>query len=178
MTAAHPEFRSLVEPHLGALFRAAYRFAGNRPDAEDLVQEVCVRAYTHIATVRRLEQPKSWLLKIAYRVFIDGVRRRNRSPVRASAEDLDAIRASDEPGPEERTERALAERRLRAALAKLEREQRVLLALHAAGYTLAELETMTNLATDVLKARLYRARVRLGKLLAATGETPQLALEK
>ena len=161
-----------------ALFRSAYRLTGNRSDAEDVVQEVCMRAYTHLAALRTLEQPKSWLLKIAYRVFVDGVRRRARSPVRATAEDFDATRSSDEPSPEERAEAELAERRLLAALASLDREQRALLALQVEGYTLAELEAMTELSADVLKARLYRARVRLGKLLAADGKTPTLALVK
>jgi DNA-directed RNA polymerase specialized sigma24 family protein len=38
-------FHRLIEPHLDALFRAAYRLTRNRPDAEDLVQEACVRAF-------------------------------------------------------------------------------------------------------------------------------------
>jgi RNA polymerase sigma-70 factor (ECF subfamily) len=178
MTMAHPEFRELVAPHLKALFRSAYRLTGNRQDAEDVVQEVCVRAYTHLAAMRALEQPKSWLLKIAYRVFVDGARRRARSPVHTSTEDFDSTRVSEEPSPEERAEAELAERRLLAAFAKLDREQRALLALQVEGYTLAELEAMTDLSTDVLKARLYRARVRLGKLLAADGRAPTLALVK
>ena len=178
MTTAHPEFRSLIAPHLTALFRCAYRLTGNRPDAEDVVQEVCVRAYTHLATLRALEQPKSWLFKIAYRVFVDSARRRARSPVHTTAEDFDATRHSDTPSPEENVEAELAERRLLGALASLEREQRALLALHVEGYSLAELHDITNLSTDVLKARLYRARARLGKLLAADGTTPALAMEK
>ena len=175
---AHPEFGELVAPHLTALFRSAYRLTGNRSDAEDVVQEVCVRAYTHLATLRTLEQPKTWLLKIAYRVFVDGLRRRTRSPVRATAEDFDSTRVSDEPTPEERAEAELAEHRLLGAFAKLDREQRALLALQVEGYTLAELTAMTDLSADVLKARLYRARVRLGKLLAADGKAPTLALVK
>ena len=178
MATAQREFGDLVAPHLKALFKSAYRLTGNRSDAEDVVQEVCVRACTHLATLRALDQPKTWLLKIAYRVFVDGVRRRKRSPVRASAEDFDATRMSGEPTPEQRAEAELAERRMLEALAKLDREQRALLALHVEGYTLAELEAMTELSTDVLKARLYRARVRLGKLLAADGKTPNLALVK
>jgi RNA polymerase sigma factor (sigma-70 family) len=178
MTTAHPEFRELVAPHIPALFRSAYRLTGNRQDAEDVVQEVCMRAYTHLASLSTLDQPKSWLLKIAFRVFVDGVRRRARSPVRSSTEDFDATRPTEEPTPEERAEAELVERRLLAALAKLDREQRALLALQVEGYTLAELEAMTELSADVLKARLYRARVRLGKLLAADGRAPTLALVK
>jgi len=173
-----PTWEDIARDHGRFLYTVAYRLTGNRSDAEDVVQEVCVRAYTHLATLRTLDQPKSWLLKIAYRVFVDGLRRRTRSPVRATAEDFDSTRSSDEPSPEERAEAELAERRLLGALAKLDREQRALLALHVEGYTLAELEAMTDLSADVLKARLYRARVRLGKLLAADGKTSTLALVK
>ena len=178
MATSHPEFCDLVAPHLTALFRSAYRLTGNRPDAEDVVQEVCVRAYAHLKTLRTLDHPKSWLFKIAYRVFIDGVRRRARSPVHATAENFDATRVSEEPSPDDHAEGELAERRLLAALAKLDQEQRALLALQVEGYSLGELQAITDLSTDVLKARLYRARVRLGKLLADNGKAPVLALEK
>jgi RNA polymerase sigma-70 factor (ECF subfamily) len=178
MTSSHPDFRDLVAPHLAALFRSAYRLTGNRADAEDVVQEVCVRAFAHLKTLRTLEQPKSWLLKIAYRVFVDGARRRKRSPVCATAEDFDRTRHSASPGPEDVVEGDLAERRMLGALAQLDGEQRALLALHVEGYTLRELETITELSTDVLKARLYRARVRLGKLFATGRAMPALVLEK
>jgi RNA polymerase sigma-70 factor (ECF subfamily) len=170
MTMAHPKFRELVAPHLTALFRSAYRLTGNRQDAEDVVQEVCVRAYTHLASLSTLEQPKSWLLKIAYRVFVDGLRRRTRSPVRATAEDFDSTRSSDEPTPEERAEAELAERRVLGALAKLDREQRALIALQVEGYTLAELDHDGIFRRA--KARLYRARAPR-QLLAADGKTPR-----
>ncbi|HEY9182353.1 MAG TPA: RNA polymerase sigma factor [Gammaproteobacteria bacterium] len=178
MTTAHSDFSALIAPHLAALFRSAYRLTGNRPDAEDLVQEVCMRAYAEIGTLRSFEQPKGWLFKVAYRAFLDGVRRRARSRVGATGEDFDATRFSDGPTPEETTEAELAERRLLDAFGRLDRDQRALLALHVEGHTLAELQAITDLSTDVLKARLYRARVRLGRLLAAETPAPALALEK
>jgi RNA polymerase sigma-70 factor (ECF subfamily) len=160
------EFARLIAPHIDALFRAAYRLTGNRADAEDLVQDVCVRACANLRSLEDLEQPKSWLMKIQYRLFVDGARRRRRSPLRATADDLDATCASSEPCLEEITEGSLAERRILDAWNRLDKEQRALLALHVEGYTLAELHSITDLSTDVLKARLYRARIRLGKLLA------------
>ncbi len=164
--AQHTDFARLIAPHLDALFRAAYRLTGNRADAEDLVQDVCVRAYANLEALEKLERPKAWLMKIQYRVFVDGARRRCRSPLRATADDLDATCVSSDPGLEEIAEGSLAERRILDAWSRLDKEQRALLALHVEGYTLAELQSITELSTDVLKARLYRARVRLGKLLA------------
>ncbi len=173
----HDELAALIEPHLNALFRAAYRLTGNRPDAEDLVQDVCLRAHAHIVSLKSAAHPKAWLLKVQYRTFVDGIRRRRRSPL-ATGEDFDATRASDEPTPEDATEGSLAEQRVLAAWRQLDKEQRALLALHVEGYSLAELEAITDLTTDVLKARLYRARVRLGKLLATAHAPHTLALEK
>jgi RNA polymerase sigma factor (sigma-70 family) len=176
-TTPHDEFARLIAPHLDALFRAAYRLTGNRADAEDIVQDVCVRAYENMGAMTALGQPKSWLLKIQYRVFVDGVRRRDRSPLRATGADLDATSISAEPGPDDAAEATLAERRILEALAHLDKEQRALLALQVEGYSLAEMQSITDLSTDVLKARLYRARVRLGKLLGTECRTPSLALE-
>jgi RNA polymerase sigma-70 factor (ECF subfamily) len=162
----HAEFARLIAPHLDALFRAAYRLTGNHADAEDLVQDVCVRAYANLRSLEELDQPKSWLMKIQYRLFVDGARRRVRSPLRATVGDLDETCASTDPGLEEIAEGSLAERRILDAWGGLDKQQRALLALHVEGHTLAELQSITDLSTDVLKARLYRARVRLGKLLA------------
>ena len=173
----HDELAALIAPHLAALFRAAYRLTGNRPDAEDLVQDVCVRAHAHVASLRSAAQPKAWLLKVQYRTFVDGVRRRRRSPL-ATGEDFDTTRPSDTPGPDDAAESSLTEQRVLDAWRQLDKEQRALLALHVEGYSLAELEAITDLTTDVLKARLYRARVRLGKLLATAQGPHALALEK
>jgi RNA polymerase sigma factor (sigma-70 family) len=176
-TTPHEEFARLIAPHLDALFRAAYRLAGNRSDAEDLVQDVCMRAYANLGAMTALDQPKSWLLKIQYRVFLDGARHRGRSPLRATGADLDATAVSAEPGPDEVAEATLAEARIIEACNHLDKEQRALLALQVEGYSLAEMQSITDLSTDVLKARLYRARVRLGKLLGAERKTPAFALE-
>jgi RNA polymerase sigma factor (sigma-70 family) len=157
-------FATVLREHLGALYRAAYRLTGNRPDAEDLVQEVCLRAHEKAAAFAGIDAPKSWLLRVQYRVFLSGARRTKRSPLRRLPDDT-ASWPSAEPGPEALADSALAERRFEQAWRALEKQQRALLALHAEGYSLREIEQITDLSTDALKARLYRARVRLGKLL-------------
>ena len=172
----HSAFAALLATHLEALYRAAYRLAGNRPDAEDLVQEVCVRASESRDELASTDRPLAWLIKVQYRVFLDGVRRQKRSPLRPMPGDADAF-TSAEPGPEALVDGSLAEQRLQRAWSGLENQQRALLALHAEGYTLAELQHITDLSTDVLKARLYRARVRLGRLLEEREGAPAPVLE-
>jgi RNA polymerase sigma-70 factor (ECF subfamily) len=159
-------FEALVQPHYEVLYRTAYRLTRSRQDAEDLTQEVCVRAYPRLEELQRLEQPRSWLLRVMYRLFVDWSRRYERTHVSSlETVDLGAF-ASDAPGPVEETERELDGRNLDRAWQRLDNEQRALLALHdVEGYTLEELNQITGLKEGTLKSRLHRARVRLGRLL-------------
>ena len=69
----------LVQPHYEVLYRVAYRLTRSKHDAEDLAQEVCVRAYPRLAQLEQLEQPRGWLLRVMYRLFIDWSRRYERA---------------------------------------------------------------------------------------------------
>jgi RNA polymerase sigma factor (sigma-70 family) len=159
MSAAVRRFNALIEPHLDALFRAAYRLARNRADAEDLVQEACVRAYDHIAKLRESEPVQGWLLRVLHNAFIDGVRRAKRSPiVRAGGSAAIDASASPELNPEDAACATQREEQLQRAWLKLERGHRALLGLRAEGYSLTEMAVITGLEMDVLNARLYRAR--------------------
>ena len=157
-------FATLIREHYQSLYRAAYRLTRSTVDAEDLVQEVCVRAYPRIGEIEGLEQPRGWLLRVLYRRFVDLRRRYERRHVRAIEDDEEF--ASADPGPAEEAERALDRWRVEDAWRRLSQEQRLLLALHdIEGYTLVEIHSLTGLKDGTIKSRLHRARVRLGKLL-------------
>lgn len=164
--SAAERFEVLVQPHYETLYRIAYRLTRSTYDAEDLAQEVCVRAYPRLAELEQLEQPRGWLLRVMYRVFIDSMRRYERSHVRPlESADADML-ASEQPGPAELVERQLRARQLDAAWQHLDASERALLALHELeGHSLADLQKMTGLKEGTLKSQLHRARVRLGKLL-------------
>ena len=131
-TADAVRFKSLIEPHLDALFRAAFRLARHRADAEDLVQETCVRAYLRISELQESRPVKAWLLRVLNNVFVDGTRRLRRSPVTIVRDDaeLESSPCSD-PNPEERVGMTEREEQLHRAWSKLDRGHRALLALRA-----------------------------------------------
>jgi RNA polymerase sigma-70 factor (ECF subfamily) len=172
-------FERLIEPHLPVLYRVAWRLAGNRPDAEDLVQDTCVRACQSLAVLASAEHPDRWLIRVLYNCFVDGSRRQERSPV-VAIDDRGGIgiHASTEPGPEVFAEQADSERRVLAACARLSESHRALLSLRAEGYGLAEIEEIAGISRQVLRARLHRARLSLaGYLEEQTEETePQSCL--
>lgn len=164
-SSAPARFEALVCPHYETLYRTAWRWTRSTEDAEDLVQETLVRAYPRVSELERLDKPRSWLIRVMYRLFVDATRRHDRRkvvPLDAVAAEL----ASELPGPEESTERARNAERVALVWGRMDRENRALLALHdIEGYTLAELMEMTGLKEGTLKSRLHRSRVLLGRLL-------------
>src|SRR5688572_5074800 len=157
-------FAALLQQHDQVLYRSAYRLTRSEVDAQDLVQEACVRAYARLDAVEAVEHPRGWLLRVLYRLFIDMRRRYERRNVRAIDENEEFV--SGEPGPPEAAERALDRWRIEEAWRHLNPEQRLLLVLHdVEGYSLAEIKSLTGLKDGTIKSRLHRARVRLGRLL-------------
>ncbi|VAX22802.1 hypothetical protein MNBD_NITROSPINAE03-338 [hydrothermal vent metagenome] len=69
-------FEELATPHIGVLYRMAFHLSGNKEDAEDLVQDVFIKAQKSFHTLRENSKCKSWLCSILYRQFVDGYRKR------------------------------------------------------------------------------------------------------
>ncbi len=163
-------FDALVAPHMGMLFRVAYKLVRNTHDAQDLVQDTCVAACEHPADVDAASRPLSWLLRVLHNRFIDGARRRQRAPfVALDDAAVSAQFASNEPGPEELQHQADGERAFEQAFLQLDPTQRTLLTLRAEGYDLPEIESITGLGREVLRARLHRARRLLAQRLDESG---------
>jgi DNA-directed RNA polymerase specialized sigma24 family protein len=75
--------------------------------------------------------------------------------------------ASTAAGPEEVLQQEEEEYQLDLIFQKLDETQRLLLSLRAEGYGLAEIEAITGIGREVLRARLHRARRTLAQLLDA-----------
>jgi RNA polymerase sigma-70 factor (ECF subfamily) len=80
------EFEELVLSHLDPLYSAALRLTKNERDAEDLVQDACMRAYRFFDKFERGTNIRAWLFKILTNTFINRYRRRvkERSVVEGS----------------------------------------------------------------------------------------------
>jgi len=175
---AQAQFEQLVRPHLDHLFRLAFRFTGTEDRAEDLIQDLLLRVFPRCEELAKLDQPRPWLARVMYRMFIDQVRREARSPHLPIADSgLAPDESTDEgdpyaevadiaPGPEEEVELHFDQLRLARAWEQLNPDHRALLTLfEIEGYSLQELEEMLEIPRGTVKSRLHRARERLAQLV-------------
>jgi RNA polymerase sigma-70 factor (ECF subfamily) len=162
-------FEELMREHMEQLYRLAYRFCGNRNDAEDLVQELLVKLYPKTEQLLGIEQLRPWLARSLYNLYVDWVRRRVRSPIQGGEEEMAAAMADGSqvsPGADGHVEREQLNLRIQEAMTQLNPDQRTLVSFHdMEGYTLPELEVILETPIGTLKSRLHRARAKLRELL-------------
>ena len=167
-------FERLVRPHFDRLYRLAWRLTGAKPEAEDLFQELLIKAYGKLDDLVEIEEPGSWLCRVMYNLFIDEQRRFARRRMHTveegqlAGEGLENLPGGENPVLDnERIERI---RRLDRALAQLSDEHRVVVLLHdTEGYKMTEIEELTGVPVGTVKSRLHRARARLREILVADG---------
>ena len=164
------KFEELVYPHINYLYRLAFRFCGNQEDAEDLVQDLLIKLYPRRAELEKVEKLRPWMTTSLYRMFVDGYRKKSRSPLELIDDETVFYETTVSDGftPDQ----ALAEDQridhIQAAFNRLSENHRVLLTLHdIEGYRLVELESMLDTPVGTLKSRIHRARARMRDLLAS-----------
>lgn len=168
--SAHDRFGLLIEPHFDALYAAARRLTMSQHDAEDLVQEVCIKAFDRLDELERVEFPRAWLLKVTYNHFVDDTRRSARSPVDAAwtgdeSAEPDEI-ASSAKRPEEQVDQEQRIEQVLRAMRCLDADQCALVAMHdVEGLSIDELCGLTGMPAGTIKSQLHRTRVKLGRLL-------------
>jgi RNA polymerase sigma-70 factor (ECF subfamily) len=69
-----------LKKHLNSLWFTALRLTRNKEDAEDLVQETCLKAFGNFDTLRSEGKAKAWLIKILTNTFINKHRKDQTAP--------------------------------------------------------------------------------------------------
>lgn len=79
-SALKADFERLAIPHLHSLYTAALYLTKNEHEAEDLVQETCLRAFRFFHKFEAGTNCKAWLLSIQRRLFINRYRKMKAQP--------------------------------------------------------------------------------------------------
>ena len=167
-------FDQLVRPHFDRLYRLAYRLTGTKPEAEDLFQELLIKAFGKLDELGNIEELGSWLSRVMYNLFVDQHRRFLRQRmVMVEEGQLSRDGVAGLPGdldPVADHERLQQLNQLDAALQQLSVEHRIVVLLHdTEGYKIKEIQELTGTPEGTIKSRLHRARARLRKILSADG---------
>lgn len=168
-------FEVLVRRHFGQVSRIASRFF-RRPDvAEEIVQEVFVKAFTSMRTYRAEMPLEHWLSRITVNACYDQLRRSKRRPetlvseiAEDAAEFYERLRGPDDGATSaywQREEARLCAEELLGMLAPAERLVLTLMVLD--DLSAAEVAKVTGWSIANVKVRAFRARARLRRLLAA-----------
>ncbi|HEX4276530.1 MAG TPA: RNA polymerase sigma factor, partial [Bryobacteraceae bacterium] len=160
-------FALLYERHAKAVYNFAWMLARSVPDAEDVTQE----CFLALARKPRAFDParaqlRTWLLAVARNQLMQRRRRAARGALPISLDPADLA-----PDPEQdlidleiAVERAAAVRNALDRLPELQREALYLFEFE--GLTLAEAAAVLGIEANAVKARLFRAREQMKRLLA------------
>ena len=170
-------FEKLVRPHFDRLYRLAWRLTGQKAEAEDLFQELLIKAYGKLDDLVQIDEPGSWLSRVMYNLFIDERRRFARRRMHTVEEgDMTGDGLAGLPGlpgpdnPEFDQQRYERIQNLDTALSKLSDDHRVVVLLHdTEGYKLTEIQELMDVPVGTVKSRLHRARARLREILTEDG---------
>jgi len=171
MTAAL-SWRDDVVGLIPALRAFAWSLSHNGSDADDLVQDTLIKAWTNRDKFEPGTNLRAWLFTILRNTYYTAVLRRRREVRDEMGEYASTLKS---PPTQDWT---VAMHALRDALQKLPDEHReALILVGAAGLSYEEAAEICGCALGTIKSRVNRARARLLKIMEADDPTDVMALE-
>jgi RNA polymerase sigma factor (sigma-70 family) len=158
-------FEETVLPHLDAAFNYARWLTRNDAEAEDVVQDACVRAMRFLASLRD-DDARAWLFAIVRNTWYSRVSRRSSGTEATLLDGARDQRPDDALDPEERLLQQDTVARVRAALEQLPVDFREVIVLREIeGLSYKEIAAVVRAPIGTVMSRLARARERLLALL-------------
>lgn len=150
--------RQRIEAYLDRLYGYAVSLSGDRELARELVQDCALRALGANRAPADERAYRAWLFRILRNAFIDGLRKRQRSPEEPAGEEP-AARVAEVPSGDGSMIDRLTVRRGMAALSPAHRE--IIALIDLAGFSYAEAAVLLEVAPGTVMSRLSRARAAL-----------------
>jgi RNA polymerase sigma-70 factor (ECF subfamily) len=156
-------FDELVRRYRRPVYNLVRTLTGGDADAEDLVQDVFVRAFRAVVTFRGDSAFKSWLYRIAVNVVQTHLQRRRTRDAFGGGRGQESI---DVPDGDNLEEAVLRRQAIERALAALPEHLRVLVVLRDVhGLKYDEIAKIVKSPRGTVESRLFRARQQLRPML-------------
>lgn len=160
------DYAFLVEKYKHMVFTLTIRIVKNREEAEEVSQDVFVKAYKNLKNFKGDSKFSTWIYKIAYYASLD-VLKRNRRQI--SPENIDTFKVRD-LGNTDDSLTLLHDRErkqiINDALLKLHEDERIIITLYYfEELPIKEISKVVDLSEDNIKIKLFRSRKKLAELL-------------
>ena len=168
----HPAFLELWRRHSNRVFKTAYGITGKREDAEDVIQDVWIKAYLHLNTFDGRAKFSTWLTRIAMNSSLMILRRKRARPETSmEIPDDDTWKhweiADQTKNVEELYARHERVELLRRAICCLSPTLRNVVEIHQSNdSSVKEVAELAGISVAATKSRLLRARRILRKALS------------
>ncbi|MEO0124172.1 MAG: sigma-70 family RNA polymerase sigma factor [candidate division WOR-3 bacterium] len=156
-------FGPLIERYKIPIYRLVYRMVRNRDDAEDLVQEIFIKAYNGIKGFKSGNRFFPWLSRIAVNHTLNYIKKEKKVEVQPLewAENYD----DGKNDPVEIVGQKMLKEKIARAMARLPEEYRIILILRVEEeLSYEEISQSLNIPRGTVMSRLARARQRLREI--------------
>lgn len=164
-------FEELLTRHHQSVYRLAYRFLNDSPEAEDITQEVFLRVFKAARTYSPKAKFSTWLYTITKNLCFNALRKK-RSVAIFSIEDemLPELPSMDE-SPIARLEEAEVKKRVLGAVKELPANLRIaVLLLKYHGLSYEEVAEILECTVNAVKLRVHRAKKFLARSIGHTSQ--------
>lgn len=149
--------------HVDRVYRHIYYRVSNTADAEDLTQQVFIKAWQAISRYKKTASPfLAWLIKISHNLVIDFYRAKKSE----TYIDFDVVATKPDTDPEHLAEAHFNQQQIRQSILKLHGDQQqVILMRFIEDFSYAEIAASLGKSEGAIRVILHRGLARLRKIM-------------